>query len=296
MVINILVYYTLGKGTVIEMSYKIILDSCGELPPLYKKDERFEIVSLGIEVGDYRIMDDENFNQKEFLEKVAACPTCPKSSCPSPESYMEAYHCDAEHVYVVTLSSKLSGSYNSARLGINLFHEKYGDKQIHVFDSESASCGETQIALKIMELEEAGCSFDAIVKKTEEFRDALNTYFVLDNLETLRKNGRLTGVKALVVSTLNIKPVMGADKGTIIQKSQCIGIKKGLAKMAATVAAEIKDAQDKILMISHCNCPQRAESVKQMILEKVRFKKVLILETRGISSMYANDGGVIVVV
>ena len=66
--------------------------------------------------------------------------------------------------------------------------------------------------------------------------------------------------------------------------------------MAATVAAEIKDAQDKILMISHCNCPQRAESVKQMILEKVRFKKVLILETRGISSMYANDGGVIVVV
>ena len=147
-----------------------------------------------------------------------------------------------------------------------------------------------------MELEEAGCSFDAIVKKTEEFRDALNTYFVLDNLETLRKNGRLTGVKALVVSTLNIKPVMGADKGTIIQKSQCIGIKKGLAKMAATVAAEIKDAQDKILMISHCNCPQRAESVKQMILEKVRFKKVLILETRGISSMYANDGGVIVVV
>ena len=146
MVINILVYYTLGKGTVIEMNYKIILDSCGELPPLYKKDERFEIVSLGIEVGDYRIMDDENFNQKEFLEKVAACPTCPKSSCPSPESYMEAYHCDAEHVYVVTLSSKLSGSYNSAVLGKNLYMEKYGKKDIHICDSHSASGGETQIA------------------------------------------------------------------------------------------------------------------------------------------------------
>lgn len=278
------------------MSYKIVVDSCCELPEELLADPRFERVPLGIEVGEYRIEDDENFNQLEFLRKVAEYPGCPKSSCPSPERYMEAYHAEADHIYAVTLSSHLSGSYNSARLGINLFHEKYGDKQIHVFDSESASCGETQIALKIMELEEAGCSFDTIVKKTEEFRDALNTYFVLDNLETLRKNGRLTGVKALVASTLNIKPVMGADKGTIIQKSQCIGIKKGLAKMAATVAAEIKDAQDKILMISHCNCPQRAESVKQMILEKVRFKKVLILETRGISSMYANDGGVIVVV
>lgn len=278
------------------MSYKIIVDSCCELPEELLEDSRFERVPLGIEVGDWRIEDDENFDQAEFLRKVAEYPGCPKSSCPSPERYMEAYHADAEHIYAITLSSHLSGSYNSAQLGVRLFHEKYGEKDIHIVDSESASCGETQIALKIMELEEAGLPFQEIVKKAEQFRDALNTYFVLDNLETLRKNGRLTGVKALVASTLNIKPVMGADKGTIIQRSQCIGIKKGLAKMAAIVADEVKDAQDKILMISHCNCPQRAEAVKKMILEKVRFKKVLILDTRGISSMYANDGGVIIAV
>lgn len=158
------------------MSYKIILDSCGELPPKYKADERFEIVSLGIEVGDYQIMDDENFNQKEFLAKVAACPKCPKSSCPSPESYMEACHCDADHVYIVTLSSKLSGSYNSAVLGKNLYHEKYGDKDIHVCDSQSASCGETQIAFRAMEMEEEGRSFEEIVKELEKFRDGLKTF------------------------------------------------------------------------------------------------------------------------
>ena len=83
---------------VIEMSYKIILDSCGELPAEYKADARFENVPLGLEVGDYQIMDDENFNQKEFLAKVAACPTCPKSSCPSPERYMEAYHLSLIHI------------------------------------------------------------------------------------------------------------------------------------------------------------------------------------------------------
>lgn len=278
------------------MSYKIVVDSCCELPAELLEDSRFERVPLGIEVGEYRIWDDENFNQAEFLQKVAEYPGCPKSSCPSPERFMEAYHVDAQNIYVVTLSSHLSGSYNSARLGRNLYLEKYGQKNIYVVDSESASCGEAQIALKLMELEESGLSFEEVVKEIDAFRDEMNTYFVLDNLETLRKNGRLTGVKALVASTLNIKPVMGADKGVIVQKSQTIGIKKGLAKMASCVAAEVKNAQEKMLIISHCNCPARAESVKKLILEKVQFKKVMILETKGISSMYANDGGVIIAV
>ena len=125
------------------MSYKIVVDSCCELPEEYLQDPRFEIVPLGLEVGDYQIQDDENFNQAEFLKKVAECPKCPKSACPSPECFREAYHAEAEHVYVITLSSHLSGSYNSAVLGMNLYREKYGKKQIHIIDSESASCGET---------------------------------------------------------------------------------------------------------------------------------------------------------
>lgn len=278
------------------MSYKIVVDSCCELPEEYKGDERFQIIPLGLDVGDYHIMDDENFNQAEFLKKVAACATCPKSSCPSPESFMEAYRAEVDDIYVVTLSSKLSGSYNSASLGKNLYHEKYGNKNIYVVDSHSASVGETQIALKAMELEEAGLSFEVIIKELEEFKSAMNTYFVLENLDTLRKNGRLTGVKSIVASTLNIKPVMGATEGSIIQLGQCIGIKKALQKMAERVAGEVKEPEKKVLMISHCNCPQRAESVKKMLCGMVNFKKCVILETAGISSMYASDGGIIIAV
>ena len=277
------------------MSYKIILDSCGELPESLLKDDRFERVPLGLEVGEYRILDDENFDQAVFLKKVAECPKCPKSSCPTPELFMESYHEPrAEHIYAVTLSSPLSGTYNSAELGKRLYHERYGDKQIYVVDSRSASGGETQIALKLMELEEAGFSFEEIVKRIEEFRDSLNTYFVLDNLETLRKNGRLTGVKAFVASTLNIKPVMGADNGEIIQRSKTIGIKKALSRMAELVVQEVKNPEERRLIITHCNALERAELVKKMILEKVRFKECIIMDTRGVSSMYANDGGVIV--
>ena len=98
------------------MSYKIVVDSCCELPADFLWDRRFERVPLGLEVGDYVILDDEGFDQAEFLRKVAEYPKCPKSSCPSPERFMESYREEVDHVYAVTLSSHLSGSYNSARL------------------------------------------------------------------------------------------------------------------------------------------------------------------------------------
>lgn len=276
------------------MSYKIVVDSCCELPENLRQDRRFERVPLGLEVGEYCRMDDETFNQAEFLRKVAEYPKCPKSSCPSPERFMESYDDSAEHIYAVTLSSHLSGSYNSAELGKKLYHERYGEKNIFVCDSESASCGETQLSMLAASWSEQGLAFDEICGRLSDFRDHMNTYFVLDNLETLRKNGRLSGVKALVASTLSIKPVMGATKGEIIQLGQAIGIKKALAKMAETVAKEAVNPQEKSLMITHCNCPQRAESVKKMILEKIQCRDVLIMDTKGVSSMYANDGGVIV--
>ena len=102
------------------MSYKIVIDSCGELLEQWKQDERFASVPLTLTVGSENIIDDETFNQADFLQKVAACPECPKSACPSPESYRKAFDCEAEHIYCVTLSSELSGSYNLSLIHICL--------------------------------------------------------------------------------------------------------------------------------------------------------------------------------
>ena len=278
------------------MKYKIVVDSCCELPEEYSRDERFQFIPLGLEVGDYQIQDDESFDQAEFLAQVAVCPKCPKSSCPSPEKYMEAYRTEAENVFVITLSAQLSGSYNSAVLGKNLYHEQYGDKNIFILDSESASCGETQYALKAMELQEKGLSFEETVTELETFREEMKTYFILDNLETLRKNGRLTGVKAMVVSTLNIKPIMYGDHGVIKQKSQSVGMKKAIVKLTDIMVSEVPDMKDRTLMISHCNCPDRAAFVKKELLAKTQVKDILVMDTAGISSMYANDGGIIVTI
>lgn len=279
------------------MKYKIVVDSCCELPENLRNDEKFESVPLVLTVEGEDIIDDATFDQASFLKKVADSPNCPKSSCPSPERYMKAYECGAEHIYVVTLSAELSGSYNSAVLGKNLFQEEHPDVKVYVFNSRSASIGETLIALKIAECEEAGLPFEETVAVVEKYIESQHTFFVLENLETLRKNGRLGLVKGLVASALKIKPVMGStDEGTICQLGQTRGMNKALVKMVDFIIERTTDSENKVLAISHCNCPQRAEILKEAILERMKLKDIVILDTRGVSSMYANDGGVIVAV
>ena len=279
------------------MSYKIVVDSCGELTEEMKKSSVFETASLSMEVDGTVIVDDETFNQADFLKRVAASPQCPKSSCPSPKDYMERYHCDAERVYAVTLSAELSGSYNSAELGKKLYAEEYGEKDIYVFNSRSASIGETLIAMKIQECEELNMSFGEVIDTVEEYIAGQHTYFVLETLDTLRKNGRLTGIKAVVASALNIKPVMGAKpEGVICQLGQARGMKKALAKMADHIVEDAENPQEKILAISHCNCPQRAKEVQEMLVSRINVKSSFIVDTAGISTMYASDGGIIVVI
>ena len=279
--------------------YKIIIDSCGELTEELKADGHYESVPLEMEVNGHRIVDDATFDQQDFLKKVKESPVGPKSSCPSPERYMEAFQGEAEHIYVVTLSKELSGSYNTAVLAKNLYEEEYGKekKQIYVFNSRSASIGETLIGIRVQECEEAGMEFDKIVEVVEAYIGTQHTYFVLETLETLRKNGRLSNLKAFVANALNIKPVMGSTpEGSICQLAQARGMNKALKKMVEEAISKVDDSGERILAISHCNCPMRAESVKEEIERITKFKKIIIADTAGISSMYANDGGVIIAV
>ena len=280
------------------MDYKIIVDSCGELTHKMKESGIYTSAPLSMQVDGDVVMDDETFDQADFLRRVAASPECPKSSCPSPEKYMELYSGEERRVYVVTLSSELSGSYNSAQLAAKLWKEEHGEdgRQIHVFNSRSASVGETLIACKVRECEEQGMTFEETVSETEAYIEGQHTYFVLENLDTLRKNGRLTGIRSFVASALNIKPVMvSTPHGTICHLRQARGMKKALAKMTEQIVRDGKRTKEKVLAIAHCNCPERAREVERMILDKIHVRDSFIVDTAGISTMYANDGGIIVV-
>ncbi len=279
------------------MKYRVVMDSAGEFTESQKGREEFVLVPLTLMIGEETIIDDGTLDQLEIVKKIAASPTCPKTACPSPEAYREAFDCGAEHIYGVTISGNLSGSYQSAVIGRDMYLEDHPDAKIHVFDSCSTSVGETILVMKIEELEAKGVPFEEIVREVEALRDEKSTTFVLDNLETLRKNGRLSRMKALAAQILKIKPICaGTLEGEIVQIDQARGINKALVKMVQHVAEKTRNPENKILAISFVNCRERAVMVRDALLERMRVREVLLMETGGLSTVYANDGGIIVVI
>ena len=144
------------------MRYKITGDSCLDLTKEMRKDPCYSMIPLTLMVGERHFVDDETFDQKEFIKVVKEYPECPKSACPSPEMFKEAYCCEEENVFVITLSAALSGSYNSAVLAKSLYEEEHGKKNILVLDSKSASSGQLNIAMYIRELCDQGLELSLI--------------------------------------------------------------------------------------------------------------------------------------
>ncbi len=275
------------------MSFKIIGDSCLDLTEEMRKDPRFQIVPLTLQVDETMVIDDETFDQKKFLQMVADSPNCPKSACPSPDAFKQAMECEEEDVFVITLSSHLSGSYNSAVLGKELYEEEHGSKNILIIDSEGASSSQVNLALKILDLYEAGLGFEEVCEQVLKLRDEQDVYFVLDSLDTLRKNGRLTGLQAFFATTLNIKPIMGGEKGVIVKLDQVRGLNKALSRMCDIAVKGKTDLEQKRVIIAHCNCPERALQVKAEMEKRGSYKEVVITETAGVATMYAGDGGIV---
>jgi DegV family protein with EDD domain len=278
------------------MSFKIVGDSCLDLTDEMKRDPRFEIVPLTLQVDDWMVVDDAHFNQLEFIDRVKKSPNCPKSACPSPEAFKKACECDADDVFVITLSSHLSGSYNSARLGRELYVEEYGEKNILVIDSESASAGETQLANAIVEMYNQGMNFAQVSEAILKMRDEQKTYFVIDSLEPLRKNGRLTGLQAFFATALNIKPVMGAEHGVIVKLDQARGLNKAYARMGDIGVRAAGQTEKMRVTIAHCNCLDRAKQVKAELEKRAKFLEIVITETAGVATLYAGDGGIVMAI
>lgn len=275
--------------------YNVIMDSCGEIPISLQNDERFHSVPIQLEVNGDIIMDDANFNREKFLMKMEISPNEPHSACPSPEDFMKHIKETARN-YIVTLSSWGSGSFNSAKIASELYHEEdNADTDITVIDSKTASVGETLIALKIKELEELKLHPKDIKNKLQKYVSEIHTYFVCETLDTFRKSGRLKGVKSIAAGALNIKPIcMASDKGEVVQINQARGVKKALNKMVEYLLKNTQDCENKVLAIAHCACPDRAEYVKSLIEKAAKFKDIIIVNTSGVSTMYINRGGIVI--
>ena len=277
---------------VMGVKFKIIGDSCCDFTKHDIDKGYFINVPLTLTVGNVDVIDDENFKQNTFLKMMADCEACLKSSCPSPEAYIDKFH-GADDIYIVTLSSKLSGSFNSALIARQIYLEDNPNTNIHVFDSKTAAAGEHLICEKIEECALAGMEFKDVVSTVDEYIKNMRTIFVLDNLDVMRKNGRISKVKSFAANMLNIKPVLYAVDGEINQLDQARGMNKALNKLLWHIEKEGYDKTRKVI-ISQCDSRERCLNVKKILIDKFDFKNVEILDGRGVTTMYGNKGGVIV--
>lgn len=281
------------------MSIQIIIDSCCDVTAALRRAMRFEVASLTVRVGEQSFRDDETLSVPALLQAMKACKDPATSACPSPEEYASLMR-KADQSVVVTLSSKLSGSYNAAMVARDMVLEESPEKRIHVFDSESASAGELRIALLLRQYIDGGMEFDEIVEKVTEFIAGMKTFFVLEDLSNLVKNGRISKVAGLMGTMLSIRPIMGENgHGEIIQLDKVRGTQTAMRRLVEIVAAHTNQFPQNTLtlVLSYCNCPQRAAELKEKLLAaSAALKEVILVPTCGISTVYANDGGVVLAV
>ena len=277
------------------MSFKIVVDSCCDLTPQMRKDPCFVKVPLSIHANGSVFVDDDTLDQADLLWSMRQSEDAPSTACPSPQAYLDAYQGEeGEDVYVVTLSALLSGSHNSAEQARVLLEEEQPERNIHVFNSCSASSGEVLAALKIQELASSGMPFKKVVREVEQFIYQMQTLFVLESLDNLRKNGRLTKLQAVVTSALKIKLLCGATpEGEICKLGQALSMKQALTKLVERIAADPAH-KGRTVAICHCGCLDRAFQVKRRIEETCQAGKILTLEAGGITTVYANEGGIVV--
>lgn len=278
------------------MTYKIIGDSSTDLTDALRAQLGIEIAPLSFTLDGVEYIDNDDLDVDAYMATVNASSNTPKSACPSINDYMSHFEGDHEGSFVVTLSSELSGSYNSAMNARDMFLEDHPDKKVHIVDSRAAASAQTLIALKLDEILKEGVDFEEAVERIEKFRDNMQLLFVLDKIDTLEKNGRLSRMKAKIVRALNLKLILRADNdGSIDLFDKARGTKKALKKMVASMGKIQTITEETVVCIAHCQAPERAENVKQQVMEAYgQIEEVIIVPTKGLSSTYANTGGVIV--
>lgn len=275
------------------MKYKIVADSSCDLNDDLRGVMDVSLVPFKIDIDNSSFVDDENIDMSDLVSTMLASPNPVKTSCPSPGDFKETY-VDGDNVFVVTISKELSATYNSAILAKDMILEEMKDKFVHVFNSKSASVGETLTAIKIKECLDKKLSNSEIVEKVEAYIEEMKTFFISEDLSNLIKNGRISKTSGLIANVLNIKPIMKAtDDGNIEAVEKIRGSKKAFKRLAEIIGETGVKFEERVIAISHANALEKALDLKEN-LKKYNFKDIIIVETKGLSTVYVNNGGIIV--
>lgn len=272
------------------MKYNFVLDSSCELPEEILKEIKPTYANFSVSFHGKKI--DESISQEELIEILRKNDDAPSTAAPSPGDFLEGIKKEGE-TFCVTISSKLSAAFQNANLAKNIFLEDF-KKNINVFDSLSASAGESLVVLKIKEYIDKGFNFSQIVEMVEKFIKDMRTYFVLDSIENLRKNGRLSTIRGFVMELLSIKPVLCGHNGEIKLKAKARGLKAAQKKLLDIVLEDKEKLDGATVVITHFNSEENANRLSEKIKQYTNVKDIYVLKTNLLSSVYADNGGIII--
>ena len=276
------------------MDIRIVADSCIDFcEDVFGKEENLERVPFKIIIENEEIID-KNLDVHTLIEKMKGTRERIATACPSPHEFLTALE-KCKNNFVVTISQKLSGSHNSAVLAANMLKDEVKDSFVHIFDCKTATAGASLVVMKIKELIEKNIDKEQIINEVNKYIDEMKTFLVPVKLDNLAKNGRISSKKAFVGSLLQVTPIMCDNvDGELILKEQVRGRKKAYNRLLDIIGEEGSDFSNKVLGISHVNSLERAESLKEEIKNRYNFKDIVIFEGGGLTTVYADDGGIVV--
>lgn len=276
------------------MKWNIVADTSIDLFELEQSYENinFSTVPFTLTVGDKDFVDDDNLDLGQLLQEMKECKEASTSACPSTGAWLEEFEKEG-YAVALTITSGLSGSYNSACAAKELLLEKEPDKKVYVIDSLSTGAESVLILRKLCQLIESGLDFDAVIEGVEEFKKTSRTVFALCCFDNLVKNGRMSKVKGFVANALGFWGIgIASTIGTIEIK----GIARGQKKAIATIIDDMRQRCGNVreLILDHCMNEAFARQVEAEVRANWPDVNVTILPTRGLCSYYAEKSGLII--
>ena len=274
------------------MKWKIISDSCCDL---IKKDVAcdevdFTTIPFILNIGNEEYIDDENLDVDKMISAMENCATACGSACPSPAAWLNEYD-ETENAIAITISSNLSGSYNSAVVAKEMVTDE--NKKVAILDSRSTGPELVICIEEMVKLIKSGLSFDEVVKKANEILAQTKTAFALCSFDNLVKNGRMSRLTGFVARKLGMWGIgIASDQGTIAMKGKSRGPEKAISIIIGDMIE--RGFTGARAIISHCKNLPFAEKLKSAILEKWQNAEISFRETKGLDSFYAERGGIII--
>ena len=270
----------------------IITDSSCDLNKDIIEKYNIKIVPLNVSFGEDVYIDGE-LDKKEFYEKMKNSKELPKTSCPSPDKFIQSYEGD-EDVIVFTLASALSGTYSAALLAKNMMLEENPNKKIAVIDTETGSIAHGQFIIKAAKMIEEGKSFEEIVDEIERLKKDYFFYGSLETLENAIKGGRINPLAGKIINALNMKVIIKIGNGAVKPIDSARGFNNSIKKVVAKIDDIVANEKCTSLAIAHANCLEKAEKIKEVILKKHSFEEVIISEIGSVMGTYTSEGAILV--